>query len=354
LEKKGKSFIITASALVIVFAVMIAALAYNPQGSASGARVIEVHGFVFDEGGRPLENACVVANDGFAWTNADGSYSFTYNYSDEFISDSGPINNYDISAGAEGHWSEIQYLDITDAKSYEFNFTLPKNENMTVPLGVIVYPNMINGSTMVNISVKLGLDPLYASIDGDPEVAHIMLMFNSSRSADDPQYFSFSMQSTSGTPVQLFMNATVTGAYKGSGHVDYLIIIQNGPVFAAPLSGDRINYSDVSSNCTTFQLSPGESKDVEVMEPYDGFNDNLFDLPNIPSLSFNFDLMGKNITVQETKICNMNNGVDCEQWRGLVRESHGDGHRRAAYSWRPHLRGVRRERMCDPRVGAWY
>jgi hypothetical protein len=311
LEKKRKSFVITASALVIVFAVMVAALAYNPQGSAGDTYTIEVHGFVLDEDGRPLENAYVNANDGFAWTNADGSYSFTYNFTDEFISDSGPINNYDISAGANGYWAEIQSLDVNGARSYEYNFTLPKNENMTVPLGVIVYPNMIDGSTMVNISVKLSTGSIYASIDGDPEVDHLMLNFNStSGSANDPTYFSFNMQSTSGTPVQLFMNATVTGAYKGSGHVDYLILTQNGPIFAVPLSGDRISYSDVSSNCTTFQLSPGESKDIGAMEPYNGFNGNLFDLPNIPSLSFNFDLKGKNITVQETKICNMNNGVD--------------------------------------------
>jgi hypothetical protein len=292
---------------MIAFAIMLAALAYNPQSSASDAHTIEVHGFVLDESGRPIENANVDANERGSQTNADGYYSFTCNYSDEFVSDLDQNDMNILSAGAEGHWTETQYLDVNGARSYEINFTLPKNENMTVPLGVIVYPDIINGSTMVNISVKLSIGSIYASIDGNPEVVNIGPMLNPiTRSADDPEYISFNVQLTNGTPVQLYMNATVTGTVTGSGHIHSLAMFQNGPTFASPVGSDYLNYSDVSSNCTTFQLSTGESKDIGAIEPYNGSNDNLFDLPNIPSLSFNFDLMGKNITVQETKIFNAN------------------------------------------------
>lgn len=288
---------------------MLVALMYNPQGSGNTIETIKVHGAVLDENGKPIVNAFVQANGDGAQTLADGSYAFTFNYSYEPPSEFSQNNNI-VSAGAEGHWTQMAPLVVSSVLSYEINFTLPRNENITVPLGVLVYPNIVNGSTMVNISVALTVGSLFASIDGEQVSSSIGPWFDPNNRPDtDRQNIPFVMQSTNGTPIQLCMNASVTGTYVGDRHIDSLGLIQAGPIFARPMEKDSLDFISVQSNCTIFHLSSGESKSIGAIEPYDGYNGKLYSLPNIPSLSFDIAFMGKKATVQETRICNTSPGL---------------------------------------------
>ncbi|MDW5564302.1 MAG: carboxypeptidase-like regulatory domain-containing protein [Methanomassiliicoccus sp.] len=293
MENKKKRLILTALALASAFIVMVAALAYNPQSEATTtSKLLTIHGTVTDENGHPIENAEVIAESSSTTTNASGWYSFSYVYN--FSADQKAI------VAAVDHdrvrWCEVTYFDASTASSFEFNFTLDSEKNITVPLGIIVSASTIDNSTLLNLTLDKKLD-IYAvqKMSGTNSI-EVWMSFNNETE--------FNLQTVNSTSFVLCMNATVCGAYTDAGEITSLRCNQSGQIFAMPIGCDDIDYNKISSECSTLNIPYGENATVSAIQSACE-TDQYYRLPDSPFLSFSFDLLGKNVTIQESRIMDL-------------------------------------------------
>jgi hypothetical protein len=292
LEKEKKRFVLTALALLSAFLVMIAALAYNPQGGAAASKQISAHGIVTDENGHPIENAIVFSESSSTTTNASGRYSFSYlyNFSADTKAMVAAVDNDRV------RWCEISYFDASTSSSFEFNFILDSEKNVTVPLGILVSVSTIDNSTLLNLTLGKQMY-LHAEQDvNEPTSVDIAMSFNNETK--------FNMQTVSFTSFVLCMNATVCGSYTDAGEVYNMHCNQTGKIFAVPIESEYLDYNNISSDCSTLKIQYGKNATVNAIQPASEANLN-YRLPDSPYLSFSFDLLGKNVTFQESKIMNL-------------------------------------------------
>jgi hypothetical protein len=294
LQEKRKEIITTAFVLVVAFVVMMAALSYNPAKGVEEPTSIMIFGTVTDDRGNKLENASVQAivttyvgeepERYYTNTDASGNYSLTFEPGTEIevcacvVSDRLP------------YWSQYnEYYVQKDTSSIRSDFVLYPTTNVTVPIGIAIVSDTIDGSTRTNVSVNLHYLSLLVDVSGlDRSPDRIDLSFGST---------TFNISTTGGMSAVLYMNATVIGEIDMTGRITYVNLYQVGDIYAVPFDPAVLSEEWSSETRSAFDMSPGENHGFTAIA-----NGAKCELPSGLDLSFSFPVLGQNVNVIENGI----------------------------------------------------
>jgi hypothetical protein len=306
LQEKRKSRVINASVLIITFAVMMAALAYNPNKVPE----VTVHGTVTDVAGRPIENVSMQVSteidaepqDSYVSTDANGHYSIT-------VEHGGKLNIFANADSLSGlpYWVRVHDYDVSNnPSSLESDFVLQGDTNVAMPLGLVVVCDTINASTSNNISVDLRGLGLYIESDRMNTSFGISSMLGFCSRND-----TYSFSSTDRTCMALYMNVTLSGMTAEDGSILEMYSKYVGDVYAKSIDPSPLDDAARSEHHKMYNLSRGQNITIKAIEEA-----STWELPGALNLSFPMDYLGDQITIQEKGISF--SGIDLNISAGAV------------------------------------
>jgi hypothetical protein len=295
LQKKRKEIIITAIVLMLAFVVMMAALAYNPIKGDEEPTSMTIYGTVIDEKGNKLENATIQAittsfvdeepKRFYTSTDASGNYSVTFEHGKEI-----GVYACVFSEGNVLYWSQHNEFYVqNDISSIRSDFVLYPTTNVSVPIGIVVVSDTIDGSTITNISVDLNYLYMLVEINGlNSSTGRVGLSFDKT---------AFNVSAMANTSAVLYMNATVQGEYDMAGQIAFIDLVQVGDIYSVPFNAAVLDEEWSSETHSVFDLSQGENRTITAIA-----NGATCEFPSDLDLSFSFLVLGQNITVIERGI----------------------------------------------------
>ncbi|MDW5563593.1 MAG: hypothetical protein SA339_10240 [Methanomassiliicoccus sp.] len=288
-----KNLIITAPALMIVFAIMLVALMYNPQGASKDDTVLDdrnpalvtIYGMVTDDNGTPLENATIKTQsmyegEFYATIEANGSYILAFNTTSSSLT---------IMANCKGHWGEqtTVYPKYHDTE-FEENFTLFPNKIINLPLGIVTYVDSPDGSSNFTLNVNLTSGYYYVKEEGSTEPKVLGLPLKN---------MTCKVSIGSGLTM-LYAKVGLFGYYiKETGEMEGMNCDSLGSVYGVPMESSGPDTSSSSWNHSTLHLAGGQEANVTL-----SMKNTTYEFPSGDRPNLSFDFLGRAVTFEMVNI----------------------------------------------------
>lgn len=288
-KSKRKNDLATATLFIMVFAIMLVALMYNPQGTSDNDIVMDdrnpvlvtVYGIVTNGNGTPLEDARIWSQsaygDFYATVYANGSYTLEFNTT---------TSTSTIIASCDGHWTELATIHPKwNNTEFNENFTLLPSTVVCLPLGIVAFIDSSDG--LSNFSMNVNLTHSYYQLRQDGSNETPCIHFSSKNLTCNV--------SVGNGPTLLYADVSIVGTYiKGNGTITVMFCDVLGDIYGVPLNVEEPDIFSGSWSHSTYNLVKGEQANITLATKNATYQFPLDDQP-----AFFMGFLGETITFQE-------------------------------------------------------